>query len=220
MPGSFTNVRPQETSPAVRSDPVYVAGTRSFAAEVVDIARDAGLVVAGLLAVSDTGPEEVHGLPAVAIDAAPAGPGRAIVGTGDCRRREVVARLLAAGWSPVTLVHPHAELAPTAALGQGVLVSPGVVVGAAAKVGDHVVLGRGALVGHHTTLDAFGTLGPGVNVAGNVHVGEDAFLGMGAVVRDHVTIGAQAVVGMGAVVVADVSPGAKVFGAPAREQAS
>ena len=203
-------------------DQVYVAGIRSFAGEVIDFACDAGLSVAGLLSPADGEPPqtEAHGLPVRRIDDPGGGSGLVIVGTGDPDRRGVVERLRSAGWKPLTLVHPRAHLAPSAQVGEGVLVAPGVVVGAYSTLGDHVVLGRGALIGHHTEIGAFATLGPGANVAGNVRVGEDAFLGMAAVVRDHVTIGASAVVGMGAVVVGDVAAETDVRGLPAREVGS
>ena len=181
---------------------VHVAGTRTFAAEVVDYARDAGLTVAGLLEPLEATPAstEAHGLPVQAIDAT---VGRAIVGTGDTDRRAIVARLTAAGWEIAGLVHPAAHVAPSARVAASALIAPGVVIGAAAEIGEHVVVGRGALVGHHTRIAPYASLGPGANVAGNVVVEEDAFLAMGCAVRDHVTIGAGAVVAMGAVVIRD-----------------
>jgi sugar O-acyltransferase (sialic acid O-acetyltransferase NeuD family) len=198
---------------------VHVAGTRTFAAEVVDFARDAGLSVSALLEPREPARvgSEIHELPVRALEEGPGAGSRAvIVGTGDTDRREIVARLVAAGWEIVALVHPHAHVAGSASLGEGVLVGPGVVIGARSIIGDHVVLGRGALVGHHARIGEYATIGPGANVAGNVTVERDTFLGMGAVVRDHVTVGAEATVGMGAVVVADVPAGADVRGIPAR----
>lgn len=201
------------------AEEVYVAGIRSFAGEVVDFARDAGLSVAGLLAPGGGDPpqQRAHGLPVRSSDGPPGGSGLVIVGTGDPARREIVARLESAGWQPLSLVHPHAHLAPSARVAAGALIAPGVVVGAHSVIGEHAVLGRGTLVGHHTEIGAFATLGPGANVAGNVRVEPDAFLGMASAVRDHLTIGASAVVGMGAVVVGDVAPDTQVRGVPARE---
>jgi sugar O-acyltransferase (sialic acid O-acetyltransferase NeuD family) len=197
---------------------LYIAGTRTFAGEVSDFARDANLSVAGLLEPTDPANmgKRIHGLPVRALEDAPA-HSAAIVGTGDTARREIVARLKEAGWRIATFVHPRAHLAPTTKIGEGVLIGPGVVVGAYSTIGDNVVVGRGVLIGHHTEVGSFATLGPGANVAGNVRVEHDAFLGMGAVVRDHVTVGASSVVAMGAVVVGDVPERASVRGVPARE---
>jgi sugar O-acyltransferase (sialic acid O-acetyltransferase NeuD family) len=198
---------------------VHVAGTRTFAAEVVDFARDAGLDVAGLLEPTDRARvgQTIHGLPVAWLDDGPVRPGAiALLGTGETARRPLVERLRAAGWRPGALVHPRAHVAPSASVGEGSLIAPGVVIGACAGIGEHVVVGRGALVGHHTTIAEFATLGPGANVAGNVRVEADALIAMAAVVRDHVTVGASAVVAMGAVVVGDVSAGTEVRGVPAR----
>jgi sugar O-acyltransferase (sialic acid O-acetyltransferase NeuD family) len=202
---------------------LYVVGTRTFAAEVVDFARDADLEVLGLVEPYDRDNvgRNLHGLPVTWLDDGPAGgPAVALTGTGEPERGELVARLVAAGWRQGTLVHPRAHVAPSAAVGAGSIVGPGVVVGARATIGDQVMLGRGALVGHHTELAELSTIGPGANLAGNVRVGAAAHVAMGAMIRDHVTIGAAATVAMGAVVVADVPRGVEVRGVPARPTAA
>jgi sugar O-acyltransferase (sialic acid O-acetyltransferase NeuD family) len=194
---------------------VFVAGTRSFSAEVACFAEEAGLEVAGLLEPYDRARvgTRIHGYPVSWIEETP--PSVALLGTGEMERRPLVDRLRAAGWELGTLVHPRAHVAATTELGAGVIVAPGVVIGAATQLGACAVVGRGALVGHHTELGAFSTLNPGANIAGNVKLGEDAVVGMGAVVRDHISVGVGSVVAMGAVVVGDVPPGVQVRGVPA-----
>ena len=198
---------------------VHVVGTRTFAAEVVGYARDAGIEVAGLVEPyegAETG-ALVHDLPVTRLGDEPAGERRtAILGTGDTDRRELVERVRAAGWELAGLIHPRAHVAASSTVDATAVIGPAVVVGACARVGAHSVLGRGALVGHHTAIGAFCTLGPGANVAGNVRVEDGALIAMGAVVRDHTTVGAGAVVAMGAVVVDDVPPAVEVRGIPAR----
>jgi sugar O-acyltransferase (sialic acid O-acetyltransferase NeuD family) len=201
---------------------VHVAGTRTFSAEVIDFAADAGIEVIALLEPFD--PDrvgtEIHGRPVIRLETGPGGaPSDVLLGTGETDRRETVARLTAAGWTPRALVHPGAHLAPSSRVGPGAIVGPGAVVGACARIGEACVVGRGALVGHHTELGPFSTLGPGANVAGNVQLGVGAFVGMGAAVRDHLSVGAGAVIAMGAVVVADVAPRVEVRGVPARPRA-
>ena len=197
------------------TDELYIAGTRTFAAEVADLAADAGFAVRGLLEPYDrtrTGP--IHELPVTWLE--DAAPGLVVVGTGERDRRAIVERLTAAGFEFATLVHPRAHVSRTTSIGPGSVVSAGVVVGARTAIGSQVVLGRGALIGHHTEIGDFSTINPGANVAGNVVVGEDAFIGLGAVVRDHLAVGAAALVAAGAVVVGEVEPGAQVRGLPAR----
>jgi sugar O-acyltransferase (sialic acid O-acetyltransferase NeuD family) len=204
----------------VISPELFVVGTRSYAAEVAGFAVDAGHTVTGLLEPYDR--ERVgtviHGLPVSWLEDTRPDGRVAVVGTGENARRPIVERLLSAGWTLRTVVHPTAHLATTSSVGTGALVGPGVVVGAYSRIGEGVVVGRGALVGHHTEIGAYVTLGPGANVAGNVTIAGDAVIGMGALVRDHVAIGDAAVVAMGAVVVADVPSGATVRGVPARAE--
>jgi sugar O-acyltransferase (sialic acid O-acetyltransferase NeuD family) len=197
---------------------VRIVGTRTFAGEIADFARDAGLRVASLLEPFDASRvgSTIHGLPVTALEDGPGGADAVLIGTGEPHRREIVERVERAGWRPVSLVHPHAHLAPSAEVGDGAVIGPGVIVGAFSTIGAHSVLGRGVLVGHHSEIGSFCTLGPGANVAGNTRVESDAFLGMASVIRDHLTIGAGAVVAMGAVVVRDVAAGSEVRGLPAR----
>jgi sugar O-acyltransferase (sialic acid O-acetyltransferase NeuD family) len=201
---------------------LYVVGTRTFAAEVVGYAEDAGFRVAGLLEPYDRERigQTIHDLPVSWLEETDSDGSPAIVGTGEPARREIAGRLAAAGWEPATLVHPRAHVAASSTVGAGALVAPGVVVGACSAIGDFAVLGRGTLVGHHTHIGAYATLGPGSNVAGNVSIGADAFIGMGAVVRDHLAVGDAAIVAMGAVVLADVAEGVEVRGFPARSRAA
>jgi sugar O-acyltransferase (sialic acid O-acetyltransferase NeuD family) len=197
---------------------VHVAGTRTFAAEVVDFAVDAGIEVVGLLEPIDRDrvSTTIHERPVSWLEDGPgAGGGVALLGTGENDRRETVARLRSAGWEIASLVHPAAHVAPSAAIGEGAILGPSVVIGARSRVGNYAVLGRGTLVGHHTEIGEFATLSPGANVAGNVRLGADVFVGMGALIRDHLEVGARAVVAMGAVVVRDVAEGTQVRGIPA-----
>lgn len=193
---------------------LYVAGTGSFALEMIEYARAAGHEVAGLVELVDSSRigGEVHGLPVVGLDA---GPGTAIIGLGG-ERLTLWARLAEHGWRAVTVVHPAAHVSPSAQLGEGCLVAPAAVIGAAAQVGRQAIVARGGLVGHHARLGAGVVLNPGANVGGNASVGDGAVLGMGAVVVNGVEVGAKALVAAGAVVVRRVEPATRVQGVPAR----
>lgn len=194
-------------------DELHIAGTGSFALEVVEYAMAAGWRVAGLIELMDDERvgSAIHGLPV----RDGADPGIAVIGAGG-DRNAMWAPLAAKGWQAATVRHPTAHVSPSARLAPGCVIAPAAVVAAASEVGEHVLIGRGALVGHHTRLGGGVVLNPGANVAGHVQVGEGTTIGMGAVVADHVTIGEGALVAAGAVVVRDVSAGARVQGVPAR----
>jgi carbonic anhydrase/acetyltransferase-like protein (isoleucine patch superfamily) len=195
---------------------IHVAGTGSFALEVVEYALAAGRRIAGLVELLDAGRvgTAIHGLPVHAVDDLPPG-GMAVVGAGGDRARHW-ATLAAEGWRAATIVHPSAWISPSAELAPGCVVGPATVVGAATRLGGHVLVGRGALVGHHTLLEAGVVLNPGANVAGHVRIGPSAVIGMGARVADHIAVGARAGVAAGAGVVRAVGEGVRVQGVPAR----
>jgi sugar O-acyltransferase (sialic acid O-acetyltransferase NeuD family) len=194
---------------------LYVAGTGSFALEVVEYADAAGIAVRGLVELVDETRvgAEIHGLGVVSTVG---GLGRSFVVGAAGDRLAYAARLEAQEWEAAIVVHPSAHVSPSARLGPGTIVAPGVVVGAATELGPHVLAGRGALVGHHTRIGAGVTINPGANLAGNVSVGEGATIGMGAQISNGIEIGAGAIVAAGAVVVRPVDAETRVQGVPAR----
>jgi sugar O-acyltransferase (sialic acid O-acetyltransferase NeuD family) len=193
---------------------LYVAGTGSFALEVVEYARASGEDVAGLIELVDSSRvgATIHGLPTVGPGA---GPGAAVVGLGG-DRLELWSLLAEHGWRASTIVHPTAQVSPSAQLGAGCIVGPLAVVGAAAKLGEHTLVARGALVGHHARIGTGAVLNPGANVGGNARIGAGAVLGMGAIVVNGIEVGGAAVVAAGAVAVRPVAPSTRVQGVPAR----
>jgi sugar O-acyltransferase (sialic acid O-acetyltransferase NeuD family) len=200
--------------------PLVVLGSREFAAEVADVAEQAGYSVAAFVENWARGrcEETLEGLPIVWIDDAAryAETHLAVCGLGTTRRSLFVGQAAECGLRFATVVHPSARISPRAELGEGCVVGAGVVVGAHAEIGRHVLLNRGCLVGHHTTIGDYASLLPGVNVAGSCRIGTGTYVGMGAVVIDHVSIGSGSVVGAGAVVTGDVPDHVQVLGVPAR----
>jgi len=191
-----------------------VAGTGSFALEIVEYARVAGHDVAGLLELVDGSRigSEVHGLPVLAPEDA---RGAAAVGLAG-NRLELWALLAEYALTAASIVHPTAHVSPSAQLAEGVVIGPLAVVGAAAEIGPQALAARGVLVGHHTSIGAGVVLNPGANVGGNTRIGEGATLGMGATVVNGVEVGANAVVAAGAVVLRPVEAETRVQGVPAR----
>lgn len=195
---------------------VHVAGTGSFAAEVVEFATAAGMQVDGLIELLDQSRvgTTIHGLPVIDAESLPGPEAKAVVGLGGDRTGLWVG-LDDLGWVAATIVHPLAATSPSAQVGAGSVIGPLVVVGARSILGDQVLLGRGSLVGHHVTLGDGVVINPGVNIAGNVQVARDATVGMGATIVNGLTIGERAVVAAGAVVIQDVPSDARVQGVPA-----
>ncbi len=196
---------------------IYLAGSGSFAAEVVEFARASGLEIVALLEPIDPARigGEAHGLPIVDPAVLPHRGARAVVAVGN-DRGPIGRTLEDQGWVPHSVVHPSAVVSPSATIGRGVVIGPLAVVGALSHVGDHTLLGRGALLGHHATIGAGSVLNPGANVAGMAALGSGVTVGMSAAVANGLTVGDGAVIAAGAVVVRDVRAGDRVQGVPAR----
>lgn len=215
-----THIIPSPTTD--RDDPidatVYVAGTGSYAAEIVEFAQACGFEVPALIELIN--PERVgntvHGLPVIAANELPFVGARATLATGS-NRMETWALLAKNGWLAATVVHPSAYVSVSATIAAGCIVGPACVLGAQTTLAEHVLLGRGALVGHHVTVGAGAALNPGANIAGNVTIGAGAIVGMGAIVVNGLTVGERAIIAGGAVVVRDVADDTRVQGVRARE---
>ena len=140
-----------------------------------------------------------------------------LLGFGAARgRRDLVAAIDRAGLELVSLVHPAATVASSAACGPGSQVLAGAIVGAGARVGRAALINSGAIVEHDVVVAEAAVVGPGAVLAGRCRIGPEAEIGAGGVVLPDVSVGARAVVGAGAVVTRDVESDQVVTGVPAR----
>lgn len=126
-------------------------------------------------------------------------------------RLKVFDSLARAGFSCPALVHPTAQVEPSAVLEAGLQVLPHAYVGSSARIGFGSVINIGAIVAHDCTLGRVVNLSPGAALAGFVHVGEHTQIGMNATVNLNLTIGEGCLIGNGATVKADVPAGTRVW---------
>lgn len=129
-------------------------------------------------------------------------------------------RKLVLGYPPqlrmVSVLHPGAQISPSATLERGVFVAMGACVGAACHLGYGVIINTGAVVDHETRIAANTHVASGAAVSGGVTIGQDCLIGTGASIRQGVRIGNRVVVGAGSVVVSDIPDHCTVIGTPAR----
>lgn len=145
----------------------------------------------------------------------------AIVAIGDNYVRVQVAELLRQqGVRLVSAVHPLACIAPSARLGEHLIISARAIVCVHACVGDHCVLSAGSIVEHDNRLGTGVFLHPAVRLAGGVVVDDYATLGIGSCVIPYRRVGSEAWVEPGAVVIRDVLAGTTVSGAPATRRST
>lgn len=114
------------------------------------------------------------------------------------------------------IVHPSAEVAPSAVLGPGTWVQPHAVIASMSRLGLCSYVNRHASVGHHNVWGAFCRINPGAHTAGSVVMGDRVTIGMGALVREGTRVGDGAVIGAGSTVLRDVEAGQTVMGTPAK----
>ena len=131
-------------------------------------------------------------------------------------KRALAERLTARGARFASLVHPTAVVAPTARLGEGVVLCPFATVSDAVDLGDHVMLNFYASAGHDARIGRYATLSPYATVNGFAVLGEEAFLGSHATVTAHRIVGDGARVGANVAVHADVPPRTLVYGPEAK----
>lgn len=140
-----------------------------------------------------------------------------IVAIGDNRLRwEAANRVVNRGLRLATVIHPSAQVSPSARLDPGVFIGPLAVVHAEARVEHSAIVNSSAVVEHHVGLGAAAHIAPGAVLAGRAAAGARTLIGAGAVVLPGVRVGTGAVVGAGAVVLHDVPDETKVVGNPAR----
>lgn len=123
--------------------------------------------------------------------------------------------LVKEGLKPTIIVHPSAEIADNAIIGEGCQLLVGAIVGVQARLGRECIINTNASVDHECVLKDGSALGPGVTLCGQVKMGINGWICAGATVLPRIKIGADAIVGAGAVVISDVADGMTVVGVPA-----
>jgi sugar O-acyltransferase (sialic acid O-acetyltransferase NeuD family) len=131
-------------------------------------------------------------------------------------KRALVARLVARGARFATLVHPSAVVAPTARIGEGVVLCPFSTVSDGVVLGDFAMLNFYASAGHDARIGRYATLSPYATVNGFAELGEEVFLGSHATVTSRRKIGDGARVSANVAVHADVPARTLVYGPPSK----
>ncbi len=217
----MTADRAADVAPLAKAVVVY--GASGHGKVVADVARLAGLELAGFL---DDDPAKIGGVyfgaPVFSWDAVLRQHERVAelgvaLGIGDNAIREACfTRLTSAGLCIPTLVHPSAVIAASSRLGAGTVVMAGAVVNPDATVGEGCILNTGSVVEHDNRLGTFVHLSPNAALGGGVSIGHRTHVGLGAVVLPGMVVGADVRVGAGAVVHRPVADATTVVGNPAR----
>jgi len=119
-------------------------------------------------------------------------------------RKRLYERIKGHGFFMPTLIHPSAEIAPSAQLGEGTLVFENAVIGSEAVIGDDCIINTGAIVSHDCRIANHARISPGAVLAGDVKIGENSLIGMGVTIYLGVRIGKNVIIANGQNITSDV----------------
>lgn len=121
-----------------------------------------------------------------------------------------------AGYHFASVVSPHAILAPSVILGNGVQVMPGVIVQSRVTISDNTLLNTGSIIEHDSFIGKNNHIAPGAVLSGGVCTENNVHVGTGANVIQGLKIGESAVIGAGTTIARDVPPFQTRIPAPSR----
>lgn len=182
-------------------DAALIIGTGPHAKFVAEVAGRNGYVVAGYIARDPPTPgQEFAGLPIVGCDAElqelQSKYPFAFVGVGDPLHNTVRAKVFRSlrAFRVPPLIHPYANVAPSATVGRGSLVCPGAIISTDAVIGKNCIINCGAVVSHDCIVADHCHVAPGGVLGGNVALGEYSTVGMCATVCMGVMVGTRVLI--------------------------
>lgn len=116
----------------------------------------------------------------------------------------------------LTYVHPTAIVAPTAELGQGVVVCPFSLISDSTRLGDFTIVNFYASVGHDASTGAYAVLSPYATINGRARLGARSFMGTHATIAPGVTVGARSKVAANSAVLRDARDDTLQVGVPSK----
>ena len=148
-----------------------------------------------------------------------------VIGIGDNRIRQEIARRHLGALQFISLIHPSASFGRRQRehieSKRGVIVCAGVRFTNSIQIGDHCIFNLNCTISHDVMIDECVYVAPGAHITGNVHIGARSWIGTGAAIHQgandrKLQIGENTIVGSGAVVTQDCDSNATYAGVPAR----
>lgn len=117
----------------------------------------------------------------------------------------------------VNIIHPMANIAPSATLGTGIVVGAFSTISINTTIKDDVIIQDHCNIGHDGVIENGAHLYVGVKLCGRNRVGTNTSIYTGSVVYPDVKVGVGCTVGAGSVVSRKVKDGDTVLGNPAKK---
>jgi len=132
------------------------------------------------------------------------------IGSNIALRSRLFEALTERGVPLTNAVHPLANLAGGASLGQGNVICAFTNIGVCTQIGANNVLSTYCNIDHHSVMGSHCTFGPGVMLSGSVTIGSRVRFGTGIFVEPNLSIGDDAVINSGAIIFGDIPAGGLV----------
>lgn len=131
-------------------------------------------------------------------------------------RQKTVDIICSKGGKFINLIHPTANISPSAKIGQGVGIKSFCVIASDVDIGDFTFLQSSVIVGHDVRLGKFCQVNSFSFFAGHVKVNDMVTINAGVRIIQNIEIEKESIVGIGSVVFHRVKQGTTVFGSPAK----
>ena len=147
----------------------------------------------------------------------PAAGDRFLLGLGNPEDRRAVARKMKErGAKFLSLIHPKAQVFPTAKLGEGLILYPFSLVSSYVELGDFCMLNAYAGVGHDGKVGDYTVLAPYATVLGFAQTGECCFLSTHSMLAPKKKLGKEGIVAANSSALRDAPEAAFVCGVPGK----
>jgi sugar O-acyltransferase (sialic acid O-acetyltransferase NeuD family) len=204
--------------------PIVLIGAGGHAKVVMDIIEKSGVYrIQGLIDQQKPKGTQVYGYEVLGdesiLPALQAEIYGGIVAIGDnwARSRMVsTIQSMAPGFTFITAIHPSAEIARGALIGEGSVVMAGAIVNSDTSIGKHCIVNTKASVDHDCTMGDFSTLAPRATTGAHVTLGDYSVISLGANVVHSIDIGEHTVIGAGATVLSRIESYVVAYGVPAK----
>lgn len=130
-------------------------------------------------------------------------------------KKQIIEKLEVAGCEVISLIHPKAQVASTAKIGRGVIISPFCYVGPDAVLDPHVTIGPNSTIGHDAVVGSFTILSPHTFLGGWSQVGSSCFFGGHSMLAPKFKVGEHSKISAGAICLKDVEAYSLAVGNPA-----
>lgn len=131
-------------------------------------------------------------------------------------RRKIAECLEAKGAQFISLIHPTAQILPSAKIGKGTIVYPFVFVGSHACIEDFCLLNVASVCGHDAVVGRFSVLSPSAHVLGKAGLGEECFLAAHTTLAPKKSLGDRAVVSANSAALRNAKEDAFIMGVPGK----